>query len=660
MHSASPSSRTTSVALRQARRQLLDQGDVAAGLLDERLARSWSRSLDFGLQASGRTPGAPHASTAQLTRALEQQRELVAHARPVMEFVFEQTRDSDSMVVLADSGGMLLHTLGDAEFLDRASRVALRPGATWHEQYRGTNAIGTAMAEQAPVVVHANEHYLERNSFLTCAAAPIHDPAGRLLGALDISGDHRGYHPHTLGLARSAARMIEHRLFETRHAGQLRLRFHSQIEGIGTVTECLLAVSLEGWVLGANTAALQWLGLGRDSIGRVPLEAVWPLAHAMVQQPGPAAVRPVFGPRGGQVWLRVDFGRIRPTPQPHVLGALEMVDPRPADALSALDTGDARFRAALDKARRVVGKPIALLLQGESGVGKEVFARAVHESGPRRDGPFVAVNCAALPESLIEAELFGYSPGAFTGARREGSPGRLREAQGGTLLLDEVGDMPVAFQARLLRVLQERQVQPLGGGKALELDFCLICATHRNLREEMQAGRFREDLYYRINGLTLLLPPLRERSDQGALIGRLLSALAPGLAVQLAPQLVPAFLHFAWPGNLRQLANVLRTACALLDEGETMVDWQHLPDDFAQDLRQGDVPAATGSSEPDGPLRVQSVRTMERVLLQCKGNVSEAARQLGISRNTLYRKLGCAATMQPGPSLGLSYPTGNS
>ncbi|MBC7682950.1 MAG: sigma-54-dependent Fis family transcriptional regulator, partial [Ferruginibacter sp.] len=160
MHSAISTARTNPVALRQARRQLLDQGNVPTGLLDERLARSWSRSLDFGLQASGRTPGAPHASTAQLARALEHQRELVAHARPVMEFVFEQTRDSDCMVILADSGGLLLHTLGDAEFLDRASRVALRPGATWHEQYRGTNAIGTAMAEQIPVAVHASEHYL--------------------------------------------------------------------------------------------------------------------------------------------------------------------------------------------------------------------------------------------------------------------------------------------------------------------------------------------------------------------------------------------------------------------------------------------------------------------------------------------------------------------
>ena len=634
MHSNIPSARTTSVALRQARRQLLDQGGVPSGLLDERLARSWSRSLDFGLQASGRTHGAPHASTAQLARALEHQRELVAHARPVMEFVFEQTRDSDCMVILANSGGLLLHTLGDAAFLDRASRVALRPGAIWDEQYRGTNAIGTAMAEQIPVAVHASEHYLERNGFLTCAAAPIHDPAGRLLGALDISGDHRGYHPHTLGLARSAARMIEHKLFDTRHAGHIRLRFHSQIEGIGSVTESQLAVSPEGWLLGASTGALQWLCLGRDSIGRVQLEAVWPLAHAvLLLQPGPATVHQVFGPSGGQVWLRVDLGRSRALPVSRTVPAAE---PAARDALAALDTGDASFRAALDKARRVVGKPIALLLQGESGVGKEVFARAVHAAGPRKDGPFMAVNCAALPESLIEAELFGYSPGAFTGARREGSPGRLREAHGGTLLLDEVGDMPLAFQARLLRVLQERQVQPLGGGKAVALDFFLVCATHRQLRDEMQAGRFREDLYYRINGLTLHLPPLRERSDLSALIERLLATLAPGQALQLAPSLVTAFSRFHWPGNLRQLANALCTACALLDEGESLIDWHHLPDDLAQDLRSNPAPADAVS---DGPLRAQSVRTMERVLLQCDGNVSQAARQLGVSRNTLYRTL---------------------
>jgi transcriptional regulator of acetoin/glycerol metabolism len=221
-------------AVREARRQLNTCGAVSPELIGPTLARSWQRSTEAGLSPQGRPPGAPHASAPQLARALEQQRELVAHARPVMEFLHEQTRDTDSMVILANPEGMLLHALGDAEFLQRAERVALRPGATWHERWRGTNAIGTALAEDQPLVVHGAEHFLERNGFPTCAAAPIHDPSGRLLGALDLSGDHRGFHRHTLGLVRSAVRMIEHRLFDTRHAAGLRLRLHSHPEGLAT------------------------------------------------------------------------------------------------------------------------------------------------------------------------------------------------------------------------------------------------------------------------------------------------------------------------------------------------------------------------------------------------------------------------------------------
>jgi transcriptional regulator with PAS, ATPase and Fis domain len=197
-------------------------------------------------------------------------------------------------------------------------------------------------------------------------------------------------------------------------------------------------------------------------------------------------------------------------------------------------------------------------------VGKELFARAVHDSGPRRSKPFVAINCAAVPENLIEAELFGYAPGAFTGARRDGSPGRVREAQGGTLFLDEIGDMPLPMQARLLRVLQERQVSPLGGGPSVTVDFALMCATHCKLREAAEQGRFRSDLYYRINGLTLQLPPLRERTDFAVLTKRLLHDLNPGRLVGMAPKLLERLRQHPWPGNLRQYANVLRTASAML------------------------------------------------------------------------------------------------
>lgn len=627
--------RTPSGRLREARRQWLEEGELAHGLIAPGLQASWCRSRAFGLAPDGRTPGAPHASGAQLARALEHRRALVSHARPVMEFLCAQIRDSNSMVILADPQGMLLHALGDAGFTDKAARVALRPGAIWHEQWRGTNAIGTALADGTAVVVHGAEHYLERNAFLTCAAAPIVDPAGHLLGVLDISGDHRGYHPHTLGLVRSSACMIEHQLFEAQHGSALRLRLHAQPEGIGTVTEGLVALSDDGWIVGANTVALQMLGLQRSAIGTLCIERVLPLGLAALLNNGRATRLPTAVRRadGATLWVRLDSGRASVSST----AVARSPQATPADALAALDTGDAAMQAVIGRARRVIDKPIALLLQGESGVGKELFARACHGSGPRHGGPFIAVNCAALPETLIEAELFGYRPGAFTGAGRDGAPGRIREAHGGTLFLDEIGDMPLAMQARLLRVLQERSVTPLGGGKPVAVDFHLICATHRRLREEVDAGRFREDLYYRINGLALALPALRERGDLSALVATMLRELAPGRDMLLAPEVAVAFSRFRWPGNLRQLCNVLRTACALMGDDECLIDWSHLPDDVAEELIGQPLPRGVQDSDTD--LRLQAGRCVQQAVRASNGNLSEAARRLGISRNTLYRKL---------------------
>ncbi|MEO7129608.1 MAG: GAF domain-containing protein, partial [Rhodoferax sp.] len=361
--------------LREARRQLMNQGHLPPDLLQPELARSWLRSWDAGLQPFGRMAGAPHASGAQLARALELRRELVAHAWPVMEFVFEQIRGTDSMVILAEADGLLLQALGDPQFAGRAERVALRPGATWHEQYRGTNAIGTALTDGRAVVVHADEHYLERNGFLTCTAAPIRDPGGNLLGALDVSGDHRAYHRHTLGLVRTAARMIEHRLFETRHdlrqCGGVRLRFHARPEGIGTVTEGLLAVSEDGRLAGANSTALDLLGLCWQDLACSRLDTV--LAEPLAQlldwcRRSSGIARVVHTARGQAVWVRVEAGPTTHAP-PHanvVPAAATVPAPLPADALAALDTGDATLRAAIARARKVMAKPIALLLLGES------------------------------------------------------------------------------------------------------------------------------------------------------------------------------------------------------------------------------------------------------------------------------------------------------
>lgn len=635
-HSAAAvAARVPARRLRAARQALLSEGALPPGLLDEQLQASWLRCQRFGLQPDARNPGAPHASAQQLARALEHRRAFVAQARPVMEFLAEQIQGSEHLVILADAQGMLLHAQGDASFADKAARVALRPGAIWHEQWRGTNAIGTALADGRAVVVHGAEHYLERNAFLTCAAAPIVDPAGRLLGALDLSGDHRSYHRHTLGLVRSASRMIEHQLFEARHGGELRLRLHARAEGLGTVAEGLLALSEDGWIIGANSAALELLGLPRSAIGALPLEQAIGLDLRTLLAGGRAA-RTFALPDGRTLWLRLETGRSTLTVPAAAPGAKPA---GPADALAALDSGDAALQSQIERARRVIDKPIALLLQGESGVGKELFARACHDSSARRGKPFVALNCAALPEGLIEAELFGYRPGAFTGAAREGAPGRLREAQGGTLFLDEIGDMPLALQARLLRVLQERQVQPLGGGAPVALDFSLICATHRPLRQEVEAGRFREDLYYRINGLALRLPPLRERSDLATLVARLLRELSPTRELSLAPALLQDFQRYRWPGNVRQLANALRTACALLGDEEKQIERPHLPEDLLDELLGSTAAPSRAVHDQDADLRVQAQRQIDTVLQACQGNLSEAARRLGISRNTLYRKL---------------------
>ncbi len=553
-----------------------------------------------------------------------------------MEYLFEQVRHSHSMVILADRRGVLMHTLGDADFLGKAERVALMSGASWHEQQRGTNAIGTALAEASGIEIHGSEHYLERNGFLTCAAAPIVSASGELLGVLDISGDQRSRHPHTLGLVNTAAMMIENRLVSAACQRHIRLHLHPHPEGIGSVAEGIVALSDDGWIVGANRQGLSLLGLAAVDIGATPLSRV---LDARLEK-----ILPVFHRRPQQAMqLRrhdgtVLYGMLHA--ERNLTAQAQRLDEKPAaDALARLDTGDLRWRAAADKARRIVGKPIPLLLHGESGVGKELFARAVHDASPQKNGPFVAINCAALPENLIEAELFGYSPGAFTGARKEGSLGRLREAEGGTLFLDEIGDMPLAMQTRLLRVLQERQVTPLGGGQPVKVAFALICATHCNLREASEQGRFRSDLYYRLNGLTLNLPALRERNDFAALTEKLLLDLTDDAGLHLAPELLARLAAYAWPGNLRQLASVLRTAVAMLDPGENRIDWPHLPDDLIDELEQTPGRTATAAPHAAGNLAEISRSAIRHALEASRGNLSAAARQLGISRQTLYRKL---------------------
>ncbi|WP_018606898.1 sigma-54-dependent Fis family transcriptional regulator [Uliginosibacterium gangwonense] len=623
-------------ALRRARDLMLERGELSLSyLVSTLLVRSWQRSVDAGLAPDGRLPDAGRLSNNQLAQARDRQNELIAHARPIMEYLHAQTRNSDSMVTLADDKGVLLEVLGDSEFLSRAERVSLSPGTSWHESHRGTNAIGTALAESRPVVVHGGEHFLERNGFLSCAAAPLIAPDGRLLGVLNISNAERQRHPHASGLVRAAAQVIENRLFDARHAKSIRLRFHPMAEGIGTFGEGIAAVSDDGMIIGANQAGLVFLGLRIGDIKTTPLSRL--LTLRLEDLIDWARRRP-----GEPLLVTLNDGErlfMRPDP---ILNATPISVPPPSsamqrlpDALDRLNTGDERLAAAIEKAHKLIGKPISLLLQGEPGVGKESFARACHASWPSRTGPFVAVNCAALRPEQVEAELFGTAP---LTPDSPCSPGRILEAQGGILFIDEVECMPKQVQARMLDLLVNRRVKS-AKGESVAVDVVIITATHSNLKAAIEAGNFDADFYYRINGMTINMVSLRERQDFPALVARLLEDFAPGRGVSLEPSVAKAFAEYAWPGNLRQLSNALSAACSLLDESETRIGWCHLPDDLAEELRWQAPPCQSSGGETTENLRELSQSTITRAIALSHGNMSEAARRLGISRNTLYRRL---------------------
>lgn len=620
--------------IRLARSQLIEHGITSVAGLDDSVSRSWSRSLAAGLSPVGRISAIDNLSSIELQRMRTMNDELINHSQPVMEYLLDQVSNTQSMVILSDHQGTLMHTMGDLTFLSKAERVALMCGASWCESQRGTNAIGTALAELSEVEIHGGEHFLERNGFLTCAAAPIMSASGSLMGVLDISGDQRSRHPHTLGLVSTAARMIENSLVQATSRDNLLLMLHSRPEGIGSIAQGLLVFSHDGWLVGANRRGLELLQLAGSQIGSVTWDRLFQSEWAdILERESRPGERP-FGVRTNS--HQSLYARVRGRPKTRIQISQPTTSLEP---IRQLDTGDSKWRSAADKALKVCDKDIPILVMGESGVGKEVFAKAIHQTSSRRDKPFIALNCAAIPEHLIESELFGYVPGAFTGASKDGADGRFREVKGGTLFLDEIGDMPLSLQTRLLRVLQEKRVTPVGSGESIEVEFALICATHHQLKQAVEQGKFRQDLFYRINGLSLQLPALRDREDFKALTQRLLAEISGGEGIGIDSELFKAMVAYSWPGNLRQFSHVLKTAVALLDPHQTKITWSHMPDDLVEELRDLALCQEKVCEPPPQNLNELSMMAIQVALENCRGNVSAAAKQLGISRQTLYRRL---------------------
>lgn len=586
---------------------------------------SWRRCRAFGLDHQS-APSFDQLPAEGISQLLESQHALVQTThQEVLPYYENILSNSNCLIMLADNQGQVLTSWGTQRFIEPKLARGFSAGASWRERSTGTNAIGTALACAQAVHIEHDEHFLKANRFMTGSAAPIFDANREIIAVLDVSSDSYLPPSHTLGMVKMMSQTVENRLILNLFGGEhFQLTFNTGLNNLDSQWAGLLIFDESGQVLSANRRADNLLGI---SLSRVMIDSLFKvsLLELLNQPEGLPFALQAAGSNRFQCLLK------RPKQAP--VQARVFSEPAAVPiGLKTLHFGDSRVEKAVRQAERLLEKDIPLLIHGETGVGKEVFVKALHQASSRSQQAFIAVNCAAIPAELVESELFGYEKGAFTGANQKGSIGLIRKADKGTLFLDEIGDMPLPTQARLLRVLQERCVQPVGSSELFPVDLRIISATNRSLREQVQIGRFREDLYYRIGGLTLELPPLRERSDKQALFKQLWQQhREPTQWAGLSTEVLALFERHPWPGNLRQVSSVMQVALAMAEDQP--IRPEHLPDDFFVDLSQASPSAPPVMGDLDDS------QNLQQRLAAVGGNISHLARELGVSRNTLYKRL---------------------
>ncbi|MBK5546959.1 sigma-54-dependent Fis family transcriptional regulator [Pseudomonas sp. TH04] len=596
---------------------------------DPSIARSWLRCLEEYHLDPALSIAPTVLEHGRLLESRERLQQVLSIAGSEMNSLHQQLSGAGHAVLLTDARGVILNCVTAPSERKIFERAGLWLGADWSEACEGTNGIGTCLVERQSLTIHRDEHFRGRHTGLTCSASPVFDPQGELLAVLDVSSAReavsRQSQFHTMALVNLSAKMIESCYFLRHFENHWLLRFHLQAESVGLFSEGLLAFDGEGRICAVNQSALNLLGQARGGLLGQPVEAFFEctLDQLLGRASANATASWPLRTRDGRSLFAVLRGQARRAPP-------LMAKPE-APRLPGICLGDPALQSDFNKALRVFERDVPLLINGETGCGKEAFAKAVHQASSRANNAFVALNCAAIPENLIESELFGYRGGSFTGALKEGMRGKLQQADGGTLFLDEIGDMPFALQTRLLRVLEDRVVVPIGGAPQA-VDVRIISATHRDLLARVANGSFREDLYYRLNGLEIAVPPLRERSDKAQLLAFLLAEEAAGQVVLLDEKARHALLDYAWPGNVRQLRNVLRTLAALCENGRIRLD------DLPPLIRQARA-AMVVEPRQGGALDDAERVVLLNALKQQHWHMSHAAESLGVSRNTLYRKL---------------------
>ncbi|UZN50822.1 sigma-54-dependent Fis family transcriptional regulator [Cupriavidus cauae] len=635
---------------------LASQADPARPPLSE-IERSWIRCVnEYGMDPGRRMP-AHIVEAGRLREHKDQIEDFLGVARTGMEQLYKRMSSLGYVLLLTDSHGIAVDFIGNDQWDRELKSSGLYLGADWSERQAGTCAVGTCIVEQHAVTCHQTDHFDVSHISLTCNSAPLFDPTGGFLGVLDVSaltspGPRESQHL-ALQMTAMYAQMIEDANFLRYFRDRWILRLGATWSLVDVSGEIMVAFDADGIVCGINSGARRALRaadhgpvIGRPltMLFRESMSDLWRIARA-----GMSSDRATLRTHGDEVYYA---SAIAPRVMPHRIPAPAAPEPGDTAALDALGADDAQMQRLITQAKRLANKPLNVLIHGETGTGKEVLAKALHQSSNRREHAFIAVNCAAIPETLIESELFGYTAGTFTGARGKGMRGLIAQSDGGTLFLDEIGDMPLHLQSRLLRVLSEREVTPLGAQRPVAVDLRVVAASHRDLRQLIAEGRFREDLYYRLCGATLYLPTLRERQDKAYLIERICQEEAAQLHIDatLSNDAWRAMLAYDWPGNVRQLRNVLRFALAMSDGGH--IDLGDLPPEVT-DAGTANPPRAlaasvpapvpasmptshpAGSPVPDDP----KARQLLAALQAHHWNVTEVAAACGISRATVYRQM---------------------
>jgi transcriptional regulator of acetoin/glycerol metabolism len=639
--------------------------ELVATCVSKHVLSSWQRSRRSGVE-----PGARLAPMAVVGNALEQLRrcnqELLSAAQGLFMTTAHLLARSGSIMLLTDAQGVVLDVAGDPATVAAAREIQLIEGGNWHESVAGTNGIGTALAMRTPTLVHAAEHFCVGIKHWTCAASPIFMPGtDEILGVVDISGPPATYQVNSLVLAVAAARQIEAVLSERiSHEHRSLLEACLQLSGRSD-SQALLALDRNACLV-HSSGSVPGLELrqGRRVPGFEPGQRIEDWGRRMPVGLLPEWLHPVTlnGAFIGGLLMVPRTARARA--KLHVAsevcaqGAASdfgLAEPAKGQGSFAKLVGNSpALHAAIDRAQQVCARRVPVLIQGETGVGKELFARAIH-GDEERNGAFVTFNCGATTKELIGSELFGHVRGAFTGATSDGRAGRFELAHGGTLCLDEIGELPLDLQPVLLRALEEGEIYRLGDGKPRQVNVRLLAMTNRDLLQEVQAGRFRRDLYHRISVTRVRVPPLRERDmDIGLLTEHFNRQLAARHGVptrRFGPDVLALMHDYSWPGNVRELRNVIESL--LLMSGHDDVQSSELPEEML--AAAGDLPAhfpAHLSGNPSGNLpahaahepQATSLEESERLAIvravkSLHGNLTQVARALGVSRSTLYRKV---------------------